>query len=242
MGKIKIIDLTGKKIGEWTVLSFASRNPKTRQVKWNCRCVCGIEKEVLQGSLQQGLSKSCGCSKPKGEDNVHFKHGLSHKNKAWRSWTHIKARCYNPNHKNYATYGGAGIKMEPEWIEDFTAFYAEIGDAPEDSKYWSVERIDTTRGYIKGNVKWANQDEQCKNRRKQKNNTSGVVGVQWKVQGNFTAAIAQWKNLEGRHVTKCFSVNKYGLLPAFKLAYLCRQQAIKELNSLGAGYKDSHGK
>lgn len=238
----KKIDLTGQKIGNWEVLYFSSRNPKTRQSKWMCRCICGIEKEVIQGGLRMGTSKSCGCSKPSGEASVRFKHGLAHKTKAYSSWNHIKSRCYNPENIDYPTYGAVGIKMEDGWRESFSAFYSEIGEPPENNRNWSVERIDTTRGYVTGNIKWAKQQEQARNRRKARTNTSGVMGVYWKHKGAHTSACAQWIGLDGKKNCRSFNVNEFGLLPAFKLAVICRQTAIQELNSLGAGYKNSHGK
>jgi len=51
----KLIDITGQPFGYWTVLSYAGNK------KWNCRCVCGIERPVHRNLLTQGHSKSCGC-------------------------------------------------------------------------------------------------------------------------------------------------------------------------------------
>ena len=52
-------DLTGQKIGRWTVLGKApSRN---KAVYWLCKCDCGTIKEVKAASLNSGKSVSCGC-------------------------------------------------------------------------------------------------------------------------------------------------------------------------------------
>lgn len=51
----RLIDLTGRTFGRWTVLSHAG------QKNWRCRCDCGTEKEVDGLSLRDGRSKSCGC-------------------------------------------------------------------------------------------------------------------------------------------------------------------------------------
>ena len=57
-----IIDLTGQKIGQWTVLyHIKGSNPS----KWFCRCSCGTEKEVNAQSLRRGESLSCGCLRKK---------------------------------------------------------------------------------------------------------------------------------------------------------------------------------
>ncbi len=53
---------------------------------------------------------------------AHTKHGQSSTplNQCWRD---MKARCYNPNNKHYNLYGGRGVKVCEEWIQDFKPFY-----------------------------------------------------------------------------------------------------------------------
>ena len=45
-----MIDLTGKKIGKWTVIELGSyktnQKNKNKVLHWKCKCDCGIEKEV----------------------------------------------------------------------------------------------------------------------------------------------------------------------------------------------------
>jgi hypothetical protein len=50
------------KIGDWTVLKRAGSDIHNHP-NWLCRCICGTEKLVSASSLQQGRSKSCGCTK-----------------------------------------------------------------------------------------------------------------------------------------------------------------------------------
>jgi len=59
MGK-KIIDLTGKKFGRWTVIERVEHDKK-EQTKWKCICECGNEKIIYGTSLKQGTSLSCRC-------------------------------------------------------------------------------------------------------------------------------------------------------------------------------------
>ena len=53
-------DLTGKKFGLLTVLSF-SHMDKHRHSVWNCKCECGTEKKIVRNELISGDTKSCGC-------------------------------------------------------------------------------------------------------------------------------------------------------------------------------------
>ena len=55
----RLIDLTGKKFGRWTVVTRAEN--KNNNTIWYCKCECGTEKEVSGDTLKNGVSKSCGC-------------------------------------------------------------------------------------------------------------------------------------------------------------------------------------
>ena len=52
----------------------------------------------------------------------------------------------------------------------------------------------------------------------------------------------KYGNLEGKQCKKSYSVKKFGLLPAFKMAVVERNRQIDLLNSQGAGYSSTHGK
>lgn len=58
----RIIDLTGQKFHEWTVLE-RDKNAKPGTAKWICQCSCGNIKSVAGSTLRNGTSKSCGCKK-----------------------------------------------------------------------------------------------------------------------------------------------------------------------------------
>lgn len=55
---MKLIDLTGKTFGKWTVLGTAA-NKTTKKVAWLCRCICGVEKNVIGQSLTTNGSSGC---------------------------------------------------------------------------------------------------------------------------------------------------------------------------------------
>ena len=57
-GAARLIDLTGKKFGKWTVI-----NRKEGTTRWNCRCDCGTERAVVGQLLRTKQSTSCGCEK-----------------------------------------------------------------------------------------------------------------------------------------------------------------------------------
>lgn len=45
-----------------------------------------------------------------------------HKHPLYAVWNGIKQRCYSPTRKDYHNYGGKGVTMAPEWIDDPVAF------------------------------------------------------------------------------------------------------------------------
>lgn len=57
----KLIDLTNKTFGEWTVIEKAPS--KNNQTMWLCQCSCGKKKVVNGYLLRKGGSLSCGCKR-----------------------------------------------------------------------------------------------------------------------------------------------------------------------------------
>jgi hypothetical protein len=95
----------------------------------------------------------------KGEHLI--KHRMAH-TPEHNAWCLMKSRCNNKNHPRYKDWGGRGITVHPEWNHDFMAFFRYIGPRP--SKNHSVDRIDGSKGYEPGNVRWATKQQQSANR------------------------------------------------------------------------------
>lgn len=69
---MKLIDLTGNKYGELTVIKRQGTHVRpsgAKFVTWLCKCSCGNEVVVFGYSLKSGATKSCGCK--------HFLHPLN---------------------------------------------------------------------------------------------------------------------------------------------------------------------
>lgn len=157
-GKTAFKDMTGLTFGCWTVIAESAS--KSRIIKWSCRCVCGTERDVSGGHLRYGGSKSCGCQMPKGADHPSFKHGMS-ETPEFKIWLQIHTRCYNENYADWDHYGGRGIRMCPEWKDDFLAFYRDVGRRP--SENHSIDRREVNGDYEPGNCRWATDVEQARN-------------------------------------------------------------------------------
>ena len=156
MGKIK--DLTGQRFGKLTVRQFL-RIGKDRSAIWLCDCDCGNTTEVSTKKLTSKNTKSCGCLR----EELHKTHGLSD-TKLFNVWSGMKQRCYNATTSNYKDYGGRGIKMCDEWLNDFKVFYDwAMENGYEDGL--SLDRIDVDGNYEPNNCRWTNDYIQVHNRR-----------------------------------------------------------------------------
>jgi hypothetical protein len=136
-------------------------------VLWRCRCECGNETVAPAGRLRDGTKLSCGCARSiAAKGRVKWtRHGATVNGivtPEYRSWANAKQRATNPSNRAYPEYGGRGIGMAVEWLNDFRSFLAHIGPRPEGT---SLDRIDNDRGYEPGNVRWATRGEQARNRR-----------------------------------------------------------------------------
>jgi len=168
----KFEDLYGKRFGRLTVIAYIGDK------RWLCECECGGNRSsVLTQHLKSGHTKSCGCLNTENRKlTKNVKHGFWSTNyskgkmKFYKMWQSLKARCDNPNIKDYKNYGGRGITYDPRW-KDFEEFkkdmYFEYLYSVKQLKIKSpsIERIDTNGNYNKENCTFVDFSDQMKNSR-----------------------------------------------------------------------------
>lgn len=243
------IDWTGYKVGRLEVKSLTGRHKTRRTLLWEAECSCGNKTQVTSAELSAGDTKSCGCLHLEVIANTkqafaekYRTHGMSGTLEQ-KAWKRMKARCTNPNSRGYDVYSKIGIS--DNFRDSFMDFYNDIGPVPEgmSGARVSIDRIDNTLGYVEGNVRWATDEMQARNKGMYSNNTTGVTGVRFHQGTNGKQYwCATWHPIGDKHKSKYFSIEKYGDELAFFAACEFRSLMLERLNLMGAGYTNNHGK
>lgn len=174
-------DLTGKRFGRLTVIGVEDNGK--RHTYYACQCDCGNVKVIRADALISGATKSCGCIK-KGQDKTNLTANHRHKmsgTRIYETWQDMKRRCYNKQNVRYDRYGGRGIKVCEEWLNNFQSFYDwAISNGYSDDL--TIDRIDNDGNYEPSNCRWSTVKEQC-------NNRSSNINI---TIGNATKSLMSW--------------------------------------------------
>ena len=162
-------DMTPRLLGD-TYMKYPSENSTQRYSYGIYECqYCGAEFEAMTKHIKSGNTRSCSCQ------NGGKTHGLT-SSQFYITWKNMMSRCTKLKQKSYHNYGARGITVCDDWLDvrNFVAWAEStyIGGM-------SLDRIDVNGNYSPDNVRWADASTQALNKRMQKSNTSGFVGVSW---------------------------------------------------------------
>jgi len=158
---------------------------KSRYALYMCPS-CGKEVERPVRSVLKSKTGVCkSCSNTIGKTT----HGQS-KTRLYRIWNNMKTRCYSKDAINFKDYGGKGVKVCDEWLNDFMSFNTWCGNNGY-SEELTIDRIDSNGDYTPSNCRWVGALIQGRNTTElQRNNKTGYRGVSKKVNSNkYTAQI-----------------------------------------------------
>lgn len=145
-GHQRFTDLKGKQLGKLLVLRRAEN--KYGQIRWWCRCACGVEKSINGANLRNGIQTACGCNchlRPYEAlfNSCRTKAGLSRRKSKGHSWKITYAEFLTFICIKQCHYCKATIR----WPRPF-------GDKNEAGQYAfssNLDRKDNTQGYSKEN-------------------------------------------------------------------------------------------
>lgn len=128
---------------------------------WVARCDCGDRLVAAVRDIRSGHTKSCGCASSRWKADGKRTHGREGTSE-YRTWSHMKGRCYTPTDAKFQHYGGRGITVCERWLNSFENFLSDMGERPPGL---TLDRIDTNGNYEPGNCRWATPLVQSRNRR-----------------------------------------------------------------------------
>lgn len=183
----------GDRLNRWTIIDKADPfiyGGNDVRIRWLCRCDCGTEREVLQCSLINGKSKSCGCMRIENANNANVTHHMS-RSRIYSVYRSMIQRCYNETNNDYHNYGGRGIEVCDEWRCNFEAFAAwayEHGYSDMAKKYSiSLDRIDNDGNYSPENCRFTTYSVQGNNTRRNR----------YIVANGEKHTVAEWSRIQG---------------------------------------------
>lgn len=149
-------EMVGTQYGWLKIISPVKLWSKTWNHSWVLvQCTgCGTVKWIDLHNLQSGQSKGCQhCSQKR-------------KIPLWldRRLTAAKQRCENPNDRNYANYGGRGIKFCFSSVTEAGLYLMAVYGIPD--RCLEIDRINTNGNYEPGNIRFVTRAANLGNRRK----------------------------------------------------------------------------
>jgi len=171
-GRLLFIDLAG----------FEERSGRRRSL-WKMQCDCGKQVVRASNSVRSGNTQSCGCLGNETRASSTRTHGKTG-SPTYISWAAMIARCTNPKATKYEAYGAKGVFVCAPWLRSFEQFVADVGERPPGT---TIDRIDNSKGYEPGNVRWATPRQQSENR----SNVNLVTAF------GETLCLAEWERKTG---------------------------------------------
>jgi len=151
----RFIDLTGQRFGKLVALYPIARN-KFKNVSWQFSCDCGSRPVIDGCSALHGSRVSCGCAR-KGKNHNHWK-GFGD----FPGWylSVLNARSKYTNHEvTVTTEQIASLFEEQDRKCALSGISIEISEQRRLTETTaSLDRIDSARGYVAGNIQWVHKD------------------------------------------------------------------------------------
>lgn len=149
----------GKRIGIYDVLGICNHRANDGHKLYHVKCsTCGWENDMKLSDVK--YAKKC----------IHLKQNGTYKSFNLYTWDNLRIktifkgmvrRCYNIDDKNYEWYGGKGIKICEEWMNNPKSFEDwAVTHGYNDNL--TIDRIDENKDYCAENCRWITIEENSK--------------------------------------------------------------------------------
>lgn len=195
-GKIDPRCHIGEKHGIYTIVDVLDEKDKYGHYIYKCVCSeCGYIKFSHYGSISGEKSAVTSCTHVRvNGDYKPYGHTWINKRIA-RIFRGMIARCYNTRDKDYRWYGAKGVIIDPEWLHNPSSFEKwALANGYQDDL--TIDRIDTSKGYIPSNCRWMSLEE----------NSRRAGNVNWITVNKITLTGRQWAKKLG---LGALAINKY---------------------------------
>ena len=149
--------IEGNRYGNLVVLEFVGTIKKIGI--WKCKCDCGNTKNIRYRDLRSGNTKTCGCGKRR----------INSDSQNWKGYLELPSSVFCVIRKN-AKCRNLIIDIDMKYIWELyenqnrkcalsgvdIVFSKKVTERYRTTA--SLDRIDSSKGYIKGNVQWLHKD------------------------------------------------------------------------------------
>lgn len=139
-----------------TGISYYKQEKGGRRLMVEGLCKCGDVRGYAFRFLKSGVTKSCGCGRREGLLKSRTTHNLS-RHPLYQVYQDMIKRCYSPACKAFEDYGGRGITVCQEWLDDIFAFrsWAMLNGYETGLQ---LDRIDNNGNYEPDNCRFVTKD------------------------------------------------------------------------------------
>lgn len=182
----------GKVIGIYEILNVCDKRDRDGHLLYHVHCThCTYESNMRLYDIKK--SQKCNHKTINGRI-IDFKKYWNNQ-KLGNIFYGIVQRCYNENNKSYRWYGGKGVRICQEWLNN-PKFFEEWSLQNGYKDNLTIDRIDENKDYCPENCRWIPFEE----------NVRRAGKVNWITVDNITLTGRQWSEKLGLGL---MTINKY---------------------------------